>query len=238
MRRLKLKKNRKKFKSILIIILVFLFIYIFLSFFKDLDKKALNTMKKYAETEVKRISINIMNSAINKEVTDINLDNLFLTTTDEKGNTKNVEFNSVKINKLLTNISNDIEYNLKKLEKGELNLDSNVSNQKRKKGVIYEIPLTVIFENNIFYKLGPKIPVRLSFVGNVQTKVNTKVTNYGLNNALVQIILTVEVNEVVMIPFVKNEVVVKNDFILAMKLLSGEIPGYYYNGLSSESFNR
>ena len=47
--------------------------------------------------------------------------------------------------------------------------------------------------SSLLYNLGPKIPVKLSLVGDVVTGFSTDVTEYGINNALIKLMIDVKV---------------------------------------------
>ena len=65
----------------------------------------------------------------------------------------------------------------------------------------------VIFPINAFLSnLGPKILVKINLIGNVVSSVETKVRNYGINSALIEIYANIEVTEEVIIPFQKERI--------------------------------
>ena len=130
---------------------------------------------------------------------------------------------------------------MKMLEEGDIgNLDlpnSNYlsSNQKLKRGIIFEIPSGLIFNNAFFNNLGPKIPVRLNLVGDVISEVRTNVTNYGINNALIEIKINLKLTEQVILPIATNKIEIDLSVPIALKIIQGTVPNYYLNGLSGSS---
>ncbi len=133
-------------------------------------------------------------------------------------------------------ITSNVQDYLKKLEDGDIqsigikNTVTFASKDKLKKGIIYEIPSGLVFNNVIMTNIGPKIPVRLSLLGDVSTNFKTDVTNYGINNALIKLVITVEIKEQVILPFTSKQISVKTEVPLALKLMQGDIPHYYFNG--------
>lgn len=210
--------------------------------FKYINDKLLPVFVDYAESEAKKIATLVINQAINKEVSnELSVDDLFVTTKDENGNIKNVDFNPMSVNKMLSMVTNNVQEYLTKLELGEieelgLSKSKYFSNKKDlKNGVIFEIPSGVIYNNIILTNIGPKIPVKLNMVGDISSNINTNVTEYGINNALVQIYIKVEVIEQVILPYVSKRIKVETDIPVAIKLVQGEIPTYYFNGLTSSN---
>ena len=82
--------------------------------------------------------------------------------------------------------------------------------------------------------IGPKIPLNLSVIGNVQTDVHSKVTNYGLNNALIEVFVDIQMQMVIQMPFLSKKVEIKKSIPLTMEMIQGDIPNYY---LDSEGKN-
>ena len=92
----------------------------------------------------------------------------------------------------------------------------------------------VVFDNIILANIGPKIPVKLNMIGDILTNINTKVTDYGINNAVVEIIVDVEVYEQVILPFTTKRITINTDIPIAVKLIQGEIPSYFFSNLKTE----
>ena len=238
-----LNKNKKiSVLNKLIIILLLLFICIMLVF-KFINKKVSPVLLSYAESSVRKLTNLIINKAISKQLAeDLNIENLFIITKDGNGEIKTIDFNPTLVNKTLTIITNNIQLNLKYLEEGNIdllelpdNIDININEEKISKGIIYEIPSGVIFDNAILANIGPKIPVKLSIIGDIVSTVNTKVTNYGINNALIEVSIIVEVEEMVILPITTKKIKVESSIPVAIKLIQGTVPEYYFNGIDKNS---
>lgn len=240
MSKIKLKK-RKKYKKLnfIIIIIITVIIGIFYTF-RYINKKVLPVLIDYAESEANKIATTVINHAINNEVTNnLNTDDLFITTEDNNNNIKSIDYNPIYVNKILSLITNSVQDSLIKLQEGdisELGISSSIyyfNEKKLKNGVIFEVPTGVAFNNILLSNLGPKIPVKLNMIGDLSTNINTAVTEYGINNALVQINVNVKVVEQLILPYISKKMTIETNIPIAIKLLQGEIPSYYFNGLSS-----
>ena len=158
---------------------------------------------RLAESETEKLATLIINDAVGKQVSDgLDSNLLYNINKDSKGNISSIDFNSITVNKLLTTITSSIELNLKYLEEGRVDLlnvpDSVlVSYDKKdlKKGIIYKIPSGVIFNNTILSNIGPKVPVKLNLVGSITSNIKAKTTNYGINNALIEVYVDIKVKE-------------------------------------------
>lgn len=240
-RKIKLLSKVNKKKNIIIFTVIGLAISIILVF-RFIDKTVSPILLNYAELESRKVASIVINSAINKEVSkNINLDKLFIISKDSNGEINTIDFNPIEVNKLLATTTEIIQNNLKNLEDGNIEgLDLPNSNylsseEDLKRGIIFEIPSGLIFENIFLNNLGPKIPVRLNLVGDIISEITTNVSNYGINNALIEIKINLKLTEQVILPITSNRIEIEVSVPLALKIIQGTVPNYYLNGLSSNS---
>lgn len=243
-KKIRLKKTIKNIRPINLIIIIFMFIILFLFLiFNFFNKKALPVFMDYANSQVRKFSYLIINRAISKQIADdLNVEDIFIITKDSNNEIRTIDFDPIIVNKTLNKIVNTIQLNLKYLEEGKLDLIELPDNvlidydkEKLSKGIIYEIPSGVIFNNSFLANIGPKIPVKLSLVGDVISNVNTKVTNYGINNALIEVSVYIQIEAKVILPFITDTIMVETDIPVAMKLIQGVVPDYLFGGLSNSS---
>ncbi len=242
--RIHLKKKRHKLSVgntiIIIFILVVTMTYFSLNY---LNKNVVPVLMSYATSQVRKFSSLIINRAISKQIAeDLSVEDMFIITKSETGEIRTIDFDPIVVNKTLNKIVNTIQLNLKYLEEGKLELlelPDNVlidyNEEELSKGVIYEIPSGVVFNNSLLANLGPKIPVKLSLIGDIVSNVNTKVTNYGINNALIEVSIYVQVESRVILPFITDTVIVETEIPVAMKLVQGIVPDYLLGGLTNSS---
>ena len=198
----------------------------------------------YAQMEARKIASIIINDAVNQKITnDIDVEELFIITRDTNNEVKTIDFNPIVVNQILTETTILVQSNLRYLEQGKvdmLNLMNNAlidyNQDKLKQGIIYEIPSGVIFGNSFLANIGPKIPVKFSLVGDIVGYINTNVTDYGINNALIEVNIVLELSEQVILPFVSEKITIDTTIPVALKLIQGSVPNYYLNGLNSPSF--
>ena len=242
MKKIKLKKIHKiktSTKISTIIVLVVLIVYFFISY---AGKKVLPILMKQAQIDCKKMAILIIKNSLNDDVLSILDDNLYTVIQNNNGEIQTIDFNPLVVNKFLTKTTNVVAENLRNLEKGNIDnisfLESENFNIKNlKNGVISEIPMGIISNNVLLSNLGPKIPVKLNLVGNVISSVETKVRNYGINSALIEIYAKVEVTEEVIIPFQTKTIKITNNIPVGIKIINGTVPNYYGSGRLNESSN-
>lgn len=238
-RRIHLRKKiiifNKRKSNILIFSFLFLFISIILSL-HFISSRISPGLMEYAEIQAKKFVTLLINSAVTESIgEDLEADSLFLITKDPNGEIRSIDLDPVKVNRLLSNTTNSIQVNLHYIEKGEVDkltlMDDTLKDydpNDLKKGIIGNIPTGVIFKNALLSNLGPKFPIRLKIMGDIITNIKTKVTNYGINNAVIEVSIQVDVTTQAILPFSSKVIKVSSDIPLTIKLMQGNVPSYYF----------
>lgn len=247
MNRMHLKKRKVKKNNIInkIIIILILLIIASIYILKIFNEKAIPHIDSYSKIEANKIVSNVISSTVSENISKYkNINDLIITNKDSTGNIKNIDFNMSLVNDVLVSSTKLIEQNLEYLESGnvdKLKLNSSLLSNKKKlnKGIIYEVPSGVIFDNVLLNNIFPKIPVRLSLVGNIFCRINTDVKEYGINNALIKVNINVTVEVKILLPFISNNATIEVDIPILMKVIEGNVPSYYFDGyLSSPSITK
>ncbi len=230
---------KKKHKIIIfIILLILLFLYVFY----QINAVITPILMTHAETEVRNLSLFIINDAVTDDIIDqTEVDELYVTTKSQN-TIQSVDFNTFKVNQLLRDLNENVWERLTSLQEGNLerlNIEDsffhNYNQDNLKKGVIYEIPFGVVFKHSLLSNLGPKIPVKLSFSGNMNSYLKTNVKNYGINNVMIEISIQIDVEERILLPFHSKKIAVSSEIPLAIKIIEGQVPNYYSTGLKENS---
>lgn len=157
---------------------------------------------------------------------DENVQNMVDIKSDENGKVTTINFNSHVVRDMQTKITKRLHDNLKVTETEEFN-SSATTPDDQSDGVIYQIPLGQTTGNSLLGNLGPKIPVRFNVVGDVFTDFKQSVKPYGINNALINLGVLVEVKIRVVIPFATKTAVVKNTVPATIQAVHGDVPDFY-----------
>ena len=237
---MKVKKINRKKKFC--IFLLFIFSFLFFSF-SYINEKIKPLLLDYAEIEIKKLSSIIINRAVSKQlVEDASIEDLFFIQKDSVGNIKTIDFNSIVVNKFLSTMVNTIHLNLKQIEEGNvdlLELPDDVlityDQKKLKKGIIYEVPIGLLLDYPLLVNVFPKVPVRFHLIGDISSNIHTSITSYGINNALVEVDIHIKVTMMSLLPLMTEKIEVETDVPLAIKLVEGKIPDYYFNGMERET---
>lgn len=197
----------------------------------------------YGEKETRKLTTLIINDAVTKELSsNLIASDLYKVEKDLNGEVKLITYNSVNVTKILSSVTNLIEFNLKSIEEGNLDLNELPNTQFNgydkkllKQGIVYEIPAFVVTSNFFLANLGPKIPLKLSFVGDVVSNIQTKVTEYGLNNALIEVGVYIEVSTKINLPYVSKNIKISNVVPISINIIDGKVPDSYFNGITYTS---
>ncbi|ASB90646.1 sporulation protein YunB [Bacillus sonorensis] len=193
------------------------------------------TLLNIAEMETNRIATHVIQEAVDNYMSeDENVQNMIEMKTNENGKVTTIDFNSHVVRDMKNKITKQLHDNLKETETEEFNSSAKTP-EGRHDGVIYNIPLGQTTGNSLLGNLGPKIPVRLNIVGDVFTDVKESVKPYGINNALINIGVLVEVKVRVVIPFATKTAVVKNTIPATIQAVHGDVPDFYSGSGSQTS---
>lgn len=228
MKKIRLKKKKKKNINTIILLIIMIIITLFIVF-NFIGNKLNPIIMNYAEKQAKKIAVLVIGNAIDDELGEkFKSDNLFVT------NEQETNYNTYEINSILKEISINVKEYLIKLEKGELgdiglsdNENINVNPEKLKNGIIYQIPSGIVFNNGLLANLGPKIPVKLSLMGDITTDIVTEVREYGINNAIIELGVKIIAEEQVILPFSTKQVSVETIVPISIKIINGKVPSYY-----------
>ena len=228
------KNILNKLITLSFILVVLLTFFLFHNFNKNINSNLI----EISNAEINRVTYSFITNKINNNILNSEtLKDILIINKNEKGEILYVDFNLDKSYKLLDKISLILSDSIKDLENGEIDvayLDNSLTHKAN--GIILSIPLGSTLKSNYFYNLGPKIPVKVNFIGSVLTNLQTKVTNYGLNNALVEVFIYLEFHNQIMTPFNIKDIEFKYDAVIASMMIEGEVPSFY-NGSIEKSSN-
>ena len=221
-----MKKIKRTLTILLYIFLISLIISIItIKYFSNKIKPSIN---RYVSQELERIITLIINDTINNDLTDIDTNSFFIT------NNNSIDLNNKNINNVQRKINNHIEKNIRLVSSGKIdkidkyfNTMSDIDYETIQNGIVYYITAGNISNNIFTNNLGPKIPIKFSMSGDSISNINSKVKEYGINNALIEIRINIKVNMIIYMPYVTKKVTVKTTIPIATRIIQGTIPQYY-----------
>lgn len=139
---------------------------------------------------------------------------------DENKNVKFINYNIINLNKVCSDIAEQVQQSL---------IDTRSSS--------FQIALGSFTGFKILSGRGPRISVKISNIGNIETKIQSYFYASGINQTVHRIYLELKCNCIILTPYSTIEEQITNQIILAETVIVGEIPETYYHidSLSSDN---
>ncbi len=232
---MKLKPYKQmKLGSYLSLLLFIIILSIISSFFviSYFGKKANKVLLPIAISDTRKIITLIINSSITRGITNnMNTDNLFEIIKNNNDEIQMIDYNTMEVTKILNQITYNIQYSLRQIESGNIESFNDTlkdyDNNLLKEGIIAEIPFGVIFDNPILNNIFPKVKLKLNIIGDVISNIETEIKPYGINNALIEVKVHLEVSSQINLPFISERVTIPNTIPISMKIINGTVPEAY-----------
>ena len=228
MKKIRLKR-RYKIKAInkVVIISTLVFfnsIFILIIFNKITKPILLDYAKNKIELETKELIAEVITSDLITNINDYK--DIFNMVNNSNKEIVLLDYDTIKINKILNNITLSLINKLKSIE------DSAFSNNN----TIYYIPFGAITNLGTSNWIGPQIPIKIMTSGNVESKIQTDLKDYGINNLILETYIDINVDTNILLPYTSEYVKVNYKVPIVKKVIEGKIPSVY-GGLYSTSSN-
>ena len=217
-------KKKRKWKILYIIIIILILTFSFLFIY---SKNSSKTILKIASIKVDKYLKSILSDNISYNVLNENLNDILILHKNKDDEILYVDYNLDKAYKTLDILTKTLN---KKIAEYETKDIKNMDDHK-----VLSLPLFINSKNVFLTNLGPKIYVSFKPVGTVLTNVQSKITDYGLNNALVELYATLVVTENIIIPFNEKEISLEYNVLIASKVINGRVPTLYGNSIENKS---
>lgn len=223
--------QHKRITYIILKILIIIIINIFL--LKNIGNKYLKKFDIFIGENNKLYVKNKVNEFILKNKSDFNIP-LYHVTYNDDGEIVNLDLNINEVNMYLQsclsrikNILNSNDYNsLNKYYQGF----KSVSNNN-----YYVLPIGIISDNPFLYNSGPKVIFYYDLINTPILKFEVNVKNYGINNALVETYLIINIDQSILKPVLYETSSYKYKYLLSSKIINGRISNYLGTNLSISS---
>lgn len=170
------------------------------------------TMDILCMDKAKSIATEVSNEQASIVMSNYKYDDISYVHRDEQGNIKMIQMNVITVNAITSDVALKIQERLNNYKSGE-----------------FYIKLGTFTGNKILAGRGPEIPIKMSTVGNVETKLVSQFSQAGVNQTLHRIYLNVSCRVTILTPFDSIEQDITNQILLAEAVIIGEVPSNYYN---------
>lgn len=183
----------------------------------------------YAKAQANKVMTYISTSVIEELNQEFDINNKEVVTYYEKNEETLVDFNTQFLNGFLTEATKRTLAKIKEIEKGEYDHNFFASSEiyPNSKGIIYEVPVGLITNNVILSNVGGKIPIKFEAVGGVEGNIISKTSSFGINNALINISLSLSIDTRIIVPDSSEISNTSIDVPIFMYVFKGEVPAYF-----------
>lgn len=202
-------KSRKKIKNTMPLVSIFLVAIITCFSIWNFVNPIFETLCK---DKAKSEATIITNEETTKIIEKYNYDTFFTIQKDEKGSIQMINANVLKINQVTSDIAVAIQKAL--------------DNNEKNKIYIYSGAITGI---RFLSGAGPRIPLKIASVGNIDTDLKSEFISQGVNQTLHRVYLDIKANVSILSSFKTIESSIQNQVLIAEHVIIGEIPSTYYN---------
>ena len=202
-------KSRRKIKNTMPVVSIFLVAIITCFSIWNFVNPIFETLCK---DKAKSVATMITNEETTKIIEKYNYDTFFTIQKDEKGSIQIINANVLRINQVTSDIAVAIQKALDNNEKNKIYIHS---------GAITGI--------RFLSGTGPRIPLKIASVGNIDTDLRSEFISQGVNQTLHRVYLNVKTNVSILSSFKTIESSIENQVLIAEHVIIGEIPSNYYN---------
>lgn len=202
-----------------------------------IDRGIRPTLMDIANEKTTEFATRTINAAV-QSTEKISFDDLVDMQMDNNGNVTTLGWNSDAVNEALRTATERAEYFLYSMNKGEeididdpdlnpVDFDDSVDDLASKDPTVVEIPIGQATGNTVLANLGPKIPVHFEIVGSLQSDVVHEVEEFGVNGALFEIYIPVEVSIRIVVPFSTETSTINTRVFIDSRVIMGDVPDFY-----------
>jgi sporulation protein YunB len=188
------------------------------------------TLISYAESQNRKIAEIAVNYAKKKIQDEIDPNKIVVS--DPNGNYYMA--NPSISNKVEVDAQETIQSILNGAENGDLKVFSEFDIVHDSEGLVYSIPIGQATNNALLGNLGPKIPIKLQVIGDVQADLVSNFNPVGINHVSADVYIQITVNVQNIIPFKTKNTKYKQKITLLSGIIPGDVPQYYNGGSSSQ----
>lgn len=200
-------------KKIIIYVFLIIFTFIIIYIINYTNNYFSERVSVYIENKGVVYSQRYIQDALMDSVIDqIDISSMYYLKEDTNNNVSTVLINTAQVNKILGLVNDSLDSNLTTLTEERL-----------------KIPAATILGETIFSSFGPDVNIKIIPIGNYKCDIVSTVKEYGINNSLFEIFITINFNIEAIVPLQRIETKVNCKIPIVMQILQGEVPRYYYN---------
>lgn len=193
---------------------------------------------QYAEVQSNKIASLVVSKAINSRTADVmDVNDIIEEIPTDSPNMVTTKFKTDIINRVQADTITLVQTHLEQAEEGNLenlpyldDIEYDPDAMEDNGGIVFFVPLGQATNIPLLGNLGPKIPIRFHVIGNVQSDVIYDIREFGINNAMVDVSIVIQVNVQVIVPLATKTTTIKQKIPVALGIIRGQVPQIYTKG--------
>lgn len=201
------KGNYKPFFILILCVIIVLYAFIFV------DKQIRPTVEALSEVQARIIGTQAINDGVSEAIAEgIEYSDLIDIMKDEQGNITLMQANTIDINKLSSEITENIQTKMEVVNKRKL-----------------EIPLGNVIGSQVLSSHGPKLAIEITPAGSVLVDFYTEFDEAGINQTIHRIYVEVKTQVQIIAPLSSKPVDIISSVPVAETVIVGRVPQNYIN---------
>lgn len=230
MRKFKGKKKLRIYIQFVLILIIGLCVFLLSNYNNKISSKVIDV----ASVKLEEITTLYIKNNIAPIPADLN--KLIKVTKNSKEEILMVDTDYNYAYEIMVDIVKKIQSSILELENGNISDFQNRQELHSNKGNLYLlIPLGMSDNGVLFSALGPKIPIKISFYEHVLGTIETNIMEYGINNAILKVTLTIDLEQKLIMPYKEKKVTNQYKLELGSKVINGTIPSIYGGSIFQKS---
>ena len=237
--RVKFSRNKNRVKNLfyvmgIILVLILIFAIILL---KKFNNKITPNLLSIAQASINKLNESIlMQYRVSEVYEKVNLDDVIKITKNDKDEIIAIDFVLENAYDALSVITNYLQNRLEDEDtRHEILKYYSEDLSSSFDSIILTIPIGVASKDIYLANLGPRIPVKVNYMGYLATSVRIKVEDYGINNALISLYIDCSITNEFIVPRIQKEINHSYSVLIASKIIQGVVPEYYGGVMETKS---
>lgn len=232
---IKLKRRKGNISRLLMVVIVLIFFLTFI-IFKFYSQKLTPKIVEVAESRIKRFTESFLSNNIGYDILsgDV-IDDILVIYLNDDNEILYVDYNLEQAYLALNTVTEELNELLVDLENGQISNNTDNSIENTKYGLVLKVPMFIASDSALLANLGPNVYLKVNFVGSLLTNIRSQIVDYGMNNALVELYVTIKITEELLSPVTKNTIEIEYDVLIASKVINGRVPTFYGGKIVEES---